>query len=221
MIKFNRVFKIYEKDIRALEDITFEVKPGEFVFITGASGAGKSTILNLLYREEIPDMGTIMVDNTDIAHIGRGKIPHYRRGIGFVFQDFKLLFDRTVRENIALPLVIKNENKQYIKQAVDEAVERIGLKERENLNPWHLSGGEKQKVAIARAMILAPPVILADEPTGNLDEFSTWEIMSMFTGMNKKGTTVIVATHDKEILSKLGQRIIKLDKGRIVKDAVG
>jgi cell division transport system ATP-binding protein len=215
LIKFNHVYKIYERDITALEDATFEIKKGEFVFITGPSGAGKSTVLNLLYREDIATMGTVMVNDYDLTHISRGKIPFYRRNIGFVFQDFKLLFDRPVYDNIALPLEIAGEKKEYIKNAVQESIEKIGLLGREKLDPWHLSGGEKQKVAIARALITSPPVLMADEPTGNLDDFSTWEIMSMFTEINKKGTTVIVATHNKEVMNKLGGRVIKLDKGRV------
>ncbi len=215
MIKFNRVYKIFGSDIKALEDINFSVEKGEFVFLTGPSGAGKTTVLKLLYREEIPTMGSIIVNETDIGHLNAGKVPFYRRGIGFVFQDFKLLFDRSVHENIALPLEITGCNPEYTKAMASEAVRKIGLAGREKLNPWHLSGGEKQKVAIARALITNPPVLLADEPTGNLDDFSTWEIMEMFTEINKKGTTVIVATHNREIMEKLGGRVIKLDKGRM------
>lgn len=216
MIKFNHVYKIYEGDIAALEDVTFCVKKSEFVFITGPSGAGKSTILNLLYRDETATMGTVLVNDYDLTHIRKGRVPYYRRNIGFVFQDFKLLFDRPVYDNIALPLEIAGEKKDYIKAAVNDSIKKIGLEGREKLNPWHLSGGEKQKVAIARALITSPPVVMADEPTGNLDDFSTWEIMSMFTELNKKGTTVIVATHNKEVMNKLGGRVIKLDKGRVV-----
>jgi cell division transport system ATP-binding protein len=215
VIKFNHVYKIYEQDINALEDATFQIKKGEFVFITGPSGAGKSTILNLLYREDIATMGTVMVNEQDLAHVSSRRIPYYRRCIGFVFQDFKLLFDRPVYDNIALPLEITGEPQDYIRKAVAESIKKIGLDGREKLDPWHLSGGEKQKVAIARALITNPNVVMADEPTGNLDDYSTWEIMSMFTEMNKKGTTVIVATHNREIMEKLGGRVIKLDKGRV------
>ena len=215
MIKFNRVYKIFGSDIKALEDINFTVEKGEFVFLTGPSGAGKTTVLKLLYREEIPTMGSVIVNETDIGHLSQGKVPYYRRGIGFVFQDFKLLFDRSVNENIALPLEITGSNPEYTRTVAAEAVKKIGLSGREKLNPWHLSGGEKQKVAIARALITNPPILLADEPTGNLDDYSTWEIMEMFTEINKKGTTVIVATHNREIMEKLGGRVIKLDKGRM------
>ncbi len=216
MIKFKHVYKIYEKDIKALDDINFEIQAGELVFITGPSGAGKSTILNLLYREDIPTMGTILVNNTDISHLKGGKIPKYRRSIGFVFQDFKLLFDRCVFDNIALPLEIIGTNRQYIKKVVMEYTKKIGLTGKEKLNPWHLSGGEKQKVAIARALITSPSLILADEPTGNLDDFSAWEIITMLIDANKNGATVVIATHNKEIISKVGGRIIKLDKGRLI-----
>jgi len=216
VIKFKHVYKIYEKDIMALDDINFEIQAGELVFITGPSGAGKSTILNLLYREDNPTMGTILVNNTDISHLRGGKVPKYRRSIGFVFQDFKLLFDRCVFDNVALPLEIIGMNRQYIKKAVLEYIKKIGLSGKEKLNPWHLSGGEKQKVAIARALITSPSVILADEPTGNLDDFSAWEIITMLTEANKNGATVVIATHNKEIISKIGGKTIKLDKGRVI-----
>lgn len=216
MIKFNHIYKIYEKDIRALDDADFSVEKGEFVFLTGPSGAGKTTVFNLLYREETPDMGTIMVEGDDIAHISSSRIPYYRRRIGFVFQDFKLLFDRSIFENIALPLVITSTAPDFIYQSVNEAIKRIGLEGREDVNPWHLSGGEKQKVAIARAMILNPPFIMADEPTGNLDEESAWQIMAMLEEINKKGTTVMVASHNKEIVSRMSKRVIKLEKGRVI-----
>lgn len=216
MIKFKHVYKVYEKDIKALEDVNFEIHKGELVFLTGPSGAGKSTILNLLYREDIPTMGTILVDNTDISHLKGSKISKYRRNIGFVFQDFKLLFDRCVFDNIALPLEIINSNRQYIKKSVLEYIKKIGLSGKEKLNPWHLSGGEKQKVAIARALITSPSIILADEPTGNLDDSSAWEIISILIEANKNGATVVIATHNKEIISKVGGRVIKLDKGRLI-----
>jgi len=216
MIKFNHVYKIYEKNIKALDDITFTIEKGEFVFLTGPTGAGKTTILKLLYKEEIPDMGTIIVGSQDITHLSSRKIPFYRRSIGFVFQDFKLLFDRTVYDNIALPLVIAGENNKYIKKRVNEYIEKAGLLGKENLTPWHLSGGEKQKVAIMRAFITNPDLILADEPTGNLDDESAWEIIKIFEETNKNGTTVVFATHNKELLEKMNKRIIKLLQGRIV-----
>lgn len=215
MIKFNHVYKVFEKDIKALEDVSFSIEKGEFVFVTGPSGAGKSTVFNLLYREEIADMGTIFVDSTDISRIHKGKIPFYRRRIGFVFQDFKLLFDRSIYENIALPLVITGAPQEFIKKAVAEAINKIGLSGKEELTPWHLSGGEKQKTAIARATILNPPFIMADEPTGNLDEDSSWQVMNMFEELNKKGTTVIIASHNKEITAKMAKRVIRLEAGRV------
>jgi cell division transport system ATP-binding protein len=214
MIKFNRVYKVYEKNIEALSDISFLIEKGEFVFLTGPSGAGKTTILRLLYRDETPDMGTIHVDGNDISHIHSSKVPYYRRGIGFVFQDFKLLFDRSVYENISLPLEITGSAPEYIKAAVAESIEKIGLKGKEKLNPWHLSGGEKQKVAIARAMILSPAILLADEPTGNLDEESSSDIMKMFQEANSKGTTVFMASHNKEVIARAGYRCIRLKGGK-------
>lgn len=216
MIKFNHIYKVFEKDIKALDDVSFSIEKGEFVFLTGPSGAGKTTVFNMLYREELADMGTIFVENTDIAHLPKRKVPFYRRRIGFVFQDFKLLFDRSLFENIALPLVITGESRDYIQTTVLEAIKKIGLGGRENLNPWHLSGGEKQRAAIARATILNPPFIMADEPTGNLDEDSSWQIMNMFEELNKKGTTIMIASHNKEITAKMAKRIIRLEAGRVV-----
>jgi len=215
VIKFSRVFKIYEKNIQALSDVSFEVARGEFVFLTGPSGAGKSTVLRLIYKEETHDMGSILFDGRDISHIKHGKVSKYRRNIGFVFQDFKLLFDRSVYENIALPLEIGGAGREYIKEVVHSSIEKLGLLGKEKLNPWHISGGEKQKVAIARALITMPQVILADEPTGNLDEDSSWEIMSILSEMNRKGTTVIMATHNKSIMEKTGNRVIRLVSGKI------
>ncbi|HRU39126.1 MAG TPA: ATP-binding cassette domain-containing protein, partial [Candidatus Goldiibacteriota bacterium] len=173
MIKFNHVYKIFERDIAALTDVTFSVKKGEFVFLSGPSGAGKSTVLNLLYREETATMGSVIVNDIDLTHLSNSKVPLYRRNIGFVFQDFKLLFDRSVFDNVALPLEIAGENREFIRRLVEEQLDKIGLLERQKLNPWHLSGGEKQKVAIARALITCPAIIMADEPTGNLDDFSS------------------------------------------------
>ncbi len=216
MIKFNRVFKVYEKNIKALDDINIEIAKGEFVFLAGPSGAGKSTILKLLYREEIPTMGTIFIDNKEITHLNEHKMALYRRSMGFVFQDFKLLFDRTVFENIALPLVITGISEAYTKRRVAEMIEKKGLKGKEKLNPWQLSCGEKQRVAIARAVITSPPVILADEPTGNLDEESAWELMKWFLELSGKGTTIIFATHNRNIMEKYGKRIIRLKEGKVV-----
>jgi cell division transport system ATP-binding protein len=215
LIKFNHVYKVFEKDIKALDDVSFSIEKGEFIFITGPSGAGKTTVFNLLYREETADMGTIFVEDTDISHLHNSKIPFYRRRIGFVFQDFKLLFDRSIFENIALPLVITGAPQEFIRKTVTEAINKIGLAGRENLNPWHLSGGEKQKTAIARATILNPPFIMADEPTGNLDEDSSWQIMNMFQELNKKGTTIMIASHNKEITAKMAKRVIRLEAGSV------
>lgn len=220
MIKFNHVYKVYEDNIKALEDVTFSVEKGEFIFLTGPTGAGKTTILRLLYAEEHADMGTILVDNTDIAHIKSSRIPYYRRNVGFVFQDFKLLFNRSVYENVALPLVITGAPREYIKKTVPQQLERFGLQDKANINPWHISGGEKQKVAMARALILNPRIIMADEPTGNLDEESAWGIMQIFRQVNESGVTVITATHNREIMRKMGKRVIHLEKGRVLADAV-
>jgi cell division transport system ATP-binding protein len=216
MIKFNHVYKVFEKDIKALDDVTFSIEKGEFVFLTGPSGAGKTTVFNMLYREDTADMGTIFVENTDISHLAKRKIPFYRRRIGFVFQDFKLLFDRSIFENIALPLTITGAPQEFIKKTVHEAIEKIGLGGKADLNPWHLSGGEKQKTAIARATILNPPFIMADEPTGNLDEESSWQIMNMFGELNSKGTTIMIASHNKEITARMAKRVIRLESGKVV-----
>jgi len=216
MIQFNNVTKVFEKDIMALENVSFTIEKGEFVFISGPSGAGKSTVFNLLYREEKTDTGNIIVENNDIAHLPNNKVPLYRRRIGFVFQDFKLLFDRSVFDNLSLPLIITGYPQGFIQITVLEAIKKIGLSGKEKLNPWHLSGGEKQKVAIARATILNPSIILADEPTGNIDEESSWQIMNMFNELNNKGTTILIATHNKNITSKMNKRIIMLEHGKVV-----
>jgi cell division transport system ATP-binding protein len=216
MIKFNHVYKIYEKDIKALDDLSFSVEKGEFVFLTGPSGAGKTTVFNLLYREDMPDMGTILVENSDIAHLASSRVPYYRRRIGFVFQDFKLLFDRSIFDNIALPLVLTSTAPEFIYKTVNDAIKRIGLEGREDVDPWHLSGGEKQKVALARAVILNPPFIMADEPTGNLDEENAWQIMTMLDELNRAGTTVMVASHNRDIVTRMGKRVIRLEHGKAV-----
>ena len=169
-----------------------------------------------MYREDIPDMGTILVENSDIAHLARSRVPYYRRRIGFVFQDFKLLFDRSIFDNIALPLVLTSTAPEFIYKTVNDAIKRIGLEGREDVDPWHLSGGEKQKVALARAVILNPPFIMADEPTGNLDEENAWQIMTMLDELNRAGTTVMVASHNRDIVTRMGKRVIRLERGKAV-----
>ena len=217
MIKFENVTKKFG-EILALKNISFEVEPGEFVFITGPSGAGKTTIVKLILKEILPSEGKIKVDGEDVEKISLGKLPAFRQKIGVVFQDFKLLQDRTVFENVCLPLEVTKKEKKEIEKQVKEVLELVGLKERENLFPAQLAGGELQRTCLARAVISNPKILIADEPTGNLDPSTSWQIVKLLKKINKMGTTVIMATHNVDIVDSLKERVIKLDKGEVLKD---
>ena len=217
MIKFENVTKKFG-EILALKNISFEVEPGEFVFITGPSGAGKTTIVKLILKEILPSEGKIKVDGEDVEKISLGKLPAFRQKIGVVFQDFKLLQDRTVFENVCLPLEVTKKEKKEIEKQVKEVLELVGLKERENLFPAQLAGGELQRTCLARAVISNPKILIADEPTGNLDPTTSWQIVKLLKKINKMGTTVIMATHNVDIVDSLKERVIKLDKGEVLKD---
>ena len=217
MISFHKVTKQYNGQ-PAIAEISLEIPDSEFVFVVGPSGAGKSTILKLIIREELPSLGKVFVDEWDIANLSDQLIPHLRRKVGTVFQDFKLLPQRTVYENIAFPLEIVGLGDAEIDSNVREVLELINLAGKADHFPQQLSGGEAQKVAIARAMILRPEILLADEPTGNLDPQSAWEIMQLLAKLNDLGTTVIMATHNMDISSSLPHRKIHLMEGRLVKD---
>lgn len=218
MIEFYHIYKQYVKNQYALKDINFTIEKGEFAFLTGASGAGKSTLLKLIYKEEFPTKGQILIDSININLISPNKLYKLRRNIGIVFQDFKLLNNRTVYENIAIPLIVKGERKSFIERMVNSALSHVSLIHRKNYLPIHISGGEQQRVAIARAIVGSPKIIIADEPTGNLDTELSIEILKIFERINANGITVLIATHDKNLMDMFSQRIVKLDKGNLILD---
>lgn len=218
MIKFQKISKIYPPNIKALDDISFEVKPKEFVCVVGKSGAGKTTLLKLLLVEECPTSGRIFFDNQDIQGIECKHLPELRRKIGAVFQDYKLIPSKTAYENIAYAMEVVGASDTEIERDVTDVMEIVGLKNRANNLPAQLSGGEKQRATIARALIHRPDVILADEPTGNLDPYHTLDIIRLLLKINELGTTVILATHNKEIVNYLEKRVITLKEGMVIRD---
>ncbi len=218
MIQIYNVCKAYQKDSSALNDITLKIPKGDFVYLTGPSGAGKSTLLKLLYCAEKPSRGQILIDGQNITRMGPLKIPRLRRRLGVVFQDFKLLNSRTIFENVAFPLEVQGKKRYEVSKKVYQTLKLVGLEHKLQRHPLELSGGEQQRVAIARALVVDPLVLLADEPTGNLDPEVTLEIMELFKGANARGTTVLLATHDREMIRRFPRRVIGLDKGRLVDD---
>lgn len=218
MISFQNVSKKFSSNITALEDINLEIGNGEFVFLVGPSGAGKSTLLRLLAREYLPTTGKILVDEKDISKLKPNEIPYYRRKVGFVFQDFKLLDDRTVLENVSLPLHVRSINDTEIAKEVERTLKLFDIWGRRNLFPRQLSGGEAQRTAIARAIIGKPEMLLADEPTGDLDPETAWSVLQLLGEINSWGTTVLMATHNKEIVDTQKRRVISLKNGKITKD---
>ena len=219
MIKLEHVSKSYSAGITALNDVNLEIKDGEFVFIVGDSGSGKSTLIKLLLKELEPTEGIITVDGKVLKKIKRKHIPKYRRKIGVVFQDFRLLKDRNVYDNIAFAQKVIGEPTNHIKKRVPKMLSLVGLAAKYKSFPKELSGGEQQRVAIARALINEPNILLADEPTGNLDNNNAWEIMKLLEEINEKGTTVIVVTHNLEIVKVMKKRVITVKKGVIVSDS--
>ncbi len=218
MIQFFHVGKRYPGGQVALEDVSFHVARGQFVFLTGPSGAGKTTLLRLIFREEVPSSGHILVGGRNVAAMPRAKIPYLRRTIGVIFQDFRLIARKTVFENVAfLPRILGLDHGQQRRLAY-ETLRRVGLAHRLNAFPPELSGGEKQRVAIARALINQPEILLADEPTGNLDPELAREILALLVELHRRGTTVVVATHDRERVALLGKRVLGLERGRLVED---
>lgn len=218
MIVFENVSKQYNDSGVALNDINFQIKEGEFVSIVGQSGAGKSTLLKMIFAEERPTEGKIFIKGRDITQIKANKLPILRRHIGVVFQDFKLLDKKTVFENVAFAMEVSGRPDHEIQSDVPQVLDIVGLLEKTDRYPNELSGGEKQRVSIARALVHRPDIIVADEPTGNLDLVNTWDIVQLLTKINQYGTTVILATHNREIVNLLNKRVITIDGGRISKD---
>src|SRR5213594_3599987 len=218
MIRLDNVTKVYKETLKALEGISLEIGKGEFVFVVGPSGSGKSTLIRLLLKEEEPTRGEIYVAGKNIGRLSAWKVPFLRRNIGTVFQDFKLLSDKTVFENVGFALEVIGKPKHVIDQRVPEILEYVGLGDKLNNFPDELSGGEQQRVSIARACVNRPLVLLADEPTGNLDPSTSVDIMRLLDKVNRIGTTVVMATHDQAIVDAMRRRVIELDCGRVVRD---
>lgn len=212
------VYKKYPNGIMAANGMNIKIRQGEFVYVVGPSGAGKSTFIKMMYREEKPTKGTIIVDGINLANLKNKRVPYIRRQIGVVFQDFKLLPTLTVYENVAFALEVIEEHPKNIKRRVMEVLELVRLKHKVRMLPTELSGGEQQRVSIARSIINRPKVVIADEPTGNLDPDTSWDIMSIFEEINTRGTTVVMATHNKEIVNTIKHRVVAIENGRIVRD---
>jgi cell division transport system ATP-binding protein len=218
MIKLDHVTKVYKDTVVALDDVNVDIQKGEFVFVVGPSGSGKSTLIRLLIREEEPTRGEIHVAGKDIAKLTSWKVPYLRRNVGTIFQDFKLLSDKTVYENVAFALDVIGKPKNVIKSRVPEIIELVGLKDKSKHYPNELSGGEQQRVSIARAFVNRPLILLADEPTGNLDPATSVDIMKLLDRINRTGTTVVMATHDNAIVDAMRRRVIELTGGKVVRD---
>ncbi len=218
MIELREVTKEYSKGIAALNNVSLKIDPGEFVFVVGDSGSGKSTLIRLLLKELDPTSGTIKVMGRNLEKISHKEIPFYRRRMGVVFQDFRLLKDRNVYENVAFALRVTETPTRVLKKKVPAALSLVGLAQKYKSNPKELSGGEQQRVAIARAIVNEPSILLADEPTGNLDPANSWEIMNLLEEANKRGTTVVVVTHNHEIVNTMKKRVITMSKGIVVSD---
>jgi cell division transport system ATP-binding protein len=218
MVVFENVTKIYEPDVAALRDVSFAIDKGEFIFIVGASGSGKSTIVRLVLKELEPTAGRIVVGGRDLNRLKRSKVPLLRRNVGCVFQDFKLLPNRTAAENVAYALKVQGENSNSIRRKVPEVLNLVGLAHKMSSLPDELSGGEQQRVSIARAFVNHPPLLICDEPTGNLYPDTSVGIMQLLYRINRSGTTILMATHDREMVDKMRKRVIALEEGRLARD---
>ncbi len=214
------VYKYYRKDFLALDDVNLKIEKGEFVFVTGSSGAGKSTLLKLIFCEERADQGQILIGGKNVSRLKERQIPFVRRNIGFVFQDFKLVKRKTVFDNVALPLEIVGASRTEIKKRVHEVLKMVRIEHRQSQRPAYLSGGEQQRVAIARALVNRPAILLADEPTGNLDEDLAMDIVGLLRNIQTAGTTVVVATHDRHLFEKISRRRLILEQGKIISDGI-
>jgi cell division transport system ATP-binding protein len=218
MIVFDGVTKIYEPDVAALRDVSFVIEKGEFVFVVGASGSGKSTVIRLLLKEIEPNGGRVLVGGRDLGRLKRSKVPLLRRNVGCVFQDFKLLPNRTAAENVAYALKVQGEGSDAIRRKVPEVLNLVGLAHKGTSLPDELSGGEQQRVSIARAVVNHPPLLICDEPTGNLDPDTSVGIMQLLYRINRAGTTILMVTHDREMVDKMRKRVIALEEGRLARD---
>ncbi len=218
MIELRNVNKIYSKGVQALTNINLKIEKEDFIFLVGPSGAGKSTFIKLLLKEEEPTEGNIIINGQDVTKLSKRKIPYHRRNIGIVFQDFRLLPNKTVYENVAFAMQIIEASSKEIRRQVPMMLGMVGLSDKASSYPHQLSGGERQRVSIARAIVNNPAILIADEPTGNLDPETAWDIMKVLKQINRRGTTVIMATHAKDIVDVMQQRVIALEKGRVVRD---
>lgn len=218
LVQFYNVSKIYPNGVKALDDISLKIDRGEFVFLVGQSGAGKSTLTKLLIREEVPSRGQIFINSRSIVRMKRSQVPKMRRSIGMVFQDFKLLDTKTVYENVAFAMEVIGSPTKEIRQRVPEVIQMVGLKGKDGRLPGELSGGEQQRVGIARALVNRPLLLIADEPTGNLDRDTSLGIMDLLYDINRKGTTVVMATHALDLVKASRKRVIELEKGRVISD---
>ena len=218
LIQLQNVTKTYLNGAKALIDVTMRVNKGEFLFLVGPSGAGKSTLTKLLYREEIPSRGQIILDGKNVIRMRPREIPYLRRKIGMVFQDFRLLPKKTVTENVAFALEVTGASNREIDRAVPAVLDMVGLTDKADAFPDHLSGGEQQRVCVARAIVNSPLLLIADEPTGNLDPETSWDLMKLFMDINRRGTTIIMATHAWDIVDDMKKRVVEMAGGRIVRD---
>lgn len=221
MIELINISKRYKNGVMALSNINVKIDKGEFVFLVGPSGAGKSTLIKMLLKEVEPTQGRIIIDREDITYIHRRKVPYVRRKTGVVFQDFRLLENKTVYENVAFAMEIIESSPREIRRQVPMILSMVGLSDKAKAYPNQLSGGEQQRVSIARAIINSPPILIADEPTGNLDPETSWEIMKLLRNINRRGTTIVMATHAKDIVDLMQQRVIALEKGNVARDEKG
>lgn len=218
MLEMINVTKTYPGGSVALQDINVRIEQGEFVFVVGPSGAGKSTFFKMLFREVLPSSGKVIVNGHDLVKMTDKEIPYFRRQLGIVFQDYRLLPDRTVYDNVAFAMQVIETPYRKIKRRVNDVLDLVGLRKRAHAYPTELSGGEQQRIAIARAIVNDPILLIADEPTGNLDPETSWEIMDIFREVNKSGTTIVMATHDREIVDQMEKRVIAIEHGHIVRD---
>ena len=221
MIEMKQVFKKYPGGSKALQGLNVSIAQGEFVYVVGPSGAGKSTFIKMLYAEERPSAGKVLVNQVDVTKLSVRKVPFLRRQLGVVFQDYKLLPKKSVYENVAYALEVIEKDQKFIKQRVTEVLKLVGLATKAKRFPHELSGGEQQRVAIARAIVNQPKIVIADEPTGNLDPTTTWEVMKVLEAINAQGTTIIMATHNREVVDGMRHRVVRIEKGRIVSDRAG